>query len=273
MSIANRDNAMNTADRMILRIRHFAKGTFPEASGKPGALPVNRFFLPIRNPNGKECYIEDARLHYTLRPGCAYFIPLFHNACVCLDRELRFLSIQFTLELFGGVDLFSHVHTIREIADDSWLRRAEAAYAEPNDYISAALVRGLTEEFAALLLSDMTDEQLEFATGFAEFQQELEYIQTHCLATTTVEEVAALRGFRREVFSRNFTSAVGIPPKQFLSRCLMNRACDLLLSGNRLVREVAFELGFSNEYYFSRFFKKQAGVPPHRFQSHYFSHG
>ena len=78
MPVANRIGVMNAADRMVLRIRHFARGTYPEADGTPGALPVNRFFLPIRNPNGKACFMEDAVLHEELRPGFAYFIPLFH---------------------------------------------------------------------------------------------------------------------------------------------------------------------------------------------------
>ena len=35
--------------------------------------------------------------------------------------------------------------------------------------------------------------ELEFVTRFAEFQPELDYIQNHCTAATTVEELAALR--------------------------------------------------------------------------------
>lgn len=273
MPVVNRTSVMNAADRMILRIRHFARGTYPEADGEPGALPVNRFFLPIRNPNGAACYIEDAFSHETLCPGRAYFIPLFHSARVRLDAELEFLSIQFTLEFCGGMDLFSRLPSLRVLEEESWLRRAEEAYDEREEFVAAALVRGLTEEFAAALMRSMTGEQLALASVVAEFRKELEYLQSHCLATTTVEELAALRGCRREVFSRNFTVAMGIPPKQFLARSLTNRACDLLLRGDRLVREVAFELGFGNEYYFSRFFRKQTGLSPLQFQMHYLSRG
>ena len=269
MPVVNRTDAMTVADRMVLRIRHFARGTYPDADGSPGALPVNRFFMPVRNPNGEACYMEDELVHETLRPGYAYFIPLFHSARVRLDAELEFLSIQFTLELYGGVDLFSRIPSIRVIPGASWLARGEAAFAEPDNFISAAKICALTEDFSAHLLGTMTAEQIAFATAFGEFQKELDYIQSHCLATTTVEELAALRGIRREVFSRNFTLSVGISPKQFLTRCLVNRACDLLLRGNRLVREVAFELGFANEYYFSRFFKKQTGLSPLHFQHYY----
>lgn len=271
MPVINRLSTLHAANRQLLRVRHFAKGTYPEANPAPSALPVNRFFLPICNPNGKACYLADATQHFELRPGCAYFIPLFHKACMKLDRELNFLSIQFTLGPFGSVDLFSHFRTIREIPDATWLARAEAAYAEKDDEIAGIRVRGLVESFAAFLLSGMTKEQLAFATAFTAFEPELSYIQAQGSAATTVEELAALRGFRREVFTRKFTAAVGMPPKQFLSRYLMNRACDLLLREDARVREVAFELGFSNEYYFSRFFKKQTGIPPRDFKAHYLS--
>ena len=86
---------------------------------------------------------------------------------------------------------------------------------------------------------------------------------------TTVEELAAVRGMTRETFSRKFSASLGMTPKQFLTRTLLNRACALLLRGNRLAREVALELGFTNEFYFSRFFRKQTGIPPHRFRKIY----
>ena len=84
-----------------------------------------------------------------------------------------------------------------------------------------------------------------------------------------MEELAALRKTRRETFTRKFTAATGITPKELLTQAVLNRAGNLLLRGNYRVREVAFELGFSNEFYFSRFFKKHTGMPPHRFKELY----
>ncbi len=269
MPVTNHEQTMHTANRLHLQIHHFARGTFPAASGVPSALPLNRFFLPIENPDGEACYIGDSNIRYTLRPGCAYFIPLYHTAEVCLNSRLIFLSIQFTLELYEGVDLFSRCRAIREIEDAQWLSRATEAFQTSNLYAASSLLRGVTQDFAARLLDGMDGDSLDFVTRFAEFQPELDYIQSHCLATTTVEELAGIRGVRREVFSRNFSDATGVSPKQFLTRALLNRACSLLLRGNRLAREVAFELGFVNEFYFSRFFKKHTGIPPHKFRELY----
>ena len=84
-----------------------------------------------------------------------------------------------------------------------------------------------------------------------------------------MEEVASVRGFRREVFSRNFSQATGMTPKQYIGRVLLNRASDLLINQDCLAREAAFHLGFANEFYFSRFFRKHTGLPPKQYQRLY----
>ncbi len=269
MPVINHTETLRTANCLDLRILHFARGTYPEATGAPQALPLNRFFMPISNPDGEECTISDANLSYTLRPGCAYFIPIYHAAKVKLSSNLRFLSIQFTLEWYEGVDLFSHCRAVREIRDSRYLERAEEAFEQENPYAAASLLRTVTQDFASCLLASMESSELDFVTRFAEFLPELDYIRQHCRATTTVEELAAVRGTARETFSRKFSAAIGVSPKQFLTRALLNRACSLLLRGNRLAREVAFELGFSNEFYFSRFFRTHTGLPPHKFRKFY----
>ena len=269
MPVVNQTRTLREANRMRLQIHHFARGTYPEATGSPLALPLNRFFLPIDNPDGNDCTIQDANLTCCLRPGCAYFIPSYHEARVKLSENLRFLSIQFTLECWEGVDLFSRCRAVREIENPRYRERAEEAFETENPFIAASLLRGVTQDFASELLAGMKESDLDFVTRFAEFLPELEYIRTRGTAMTTVEELAAVRGMTRETFSRKFSAALGMTPKQFLTRTLLNRACALLLRGNRLVREVAFELGFANEFYFSRFFRKQTGIPPHRFRKIY----
>ncbi|GJM68934.1 hypothetical protein HMSSN036_11500 [Paenibacillus macerans] len=42
----------------------------------------------------------------------------------------------------------------------------------------------------------------------------------------------------------------------------MDKAKDLLAEGNKKVKEVARELGFADEFYFSRIFKRTEGISP-----------
>ncbi len=264
MPVIRHDNIMGIANRLHLQMHHFARGTYPEADGSAVALPVNRFFMPAENRDGGYCYVNDGSTHLELRPGCAYFIPCFHKASMKLSPGLHFLSIHFSLEFYAGTDIFSGLHSIQEFHCPFWQEQAEKAFHAENRFTGAVILREVTLNFAAAVLSTIREEELEISGLRAEFRKELDYIQKNCIASTTVDELADIHGIRREVFSRKFTQAFGISPKQFLTRALVNRAC-YLLRCDHSAREVAMLLKFTSEYYFSRFFKKHIGIPPHKF--------
>ena len=79
-----------------------------------------------------------------------------------------------------------------------------------------------------------------------------------------------LCGSGRENFSRKFSDFFGMPPKQYLNNALLNRAVQMMLKTPLLSKEIAAELGFSNEFYFSRFFKKNMGLSPRTFKHVHF---
>lgn len=245
-----------------LRVVHFTKGTWPEADGAESRLPVNRFLMPFADAGEEESFVSDAQQKFRLRPGWVYFIPQFHPARVRLSPELEFISIQFTLEFFGGVDVFSRAHFIAEHHDPDWFERADAAYQSPNPFVATLRLRAVAEDFAALQLEKLSESELKLEIRWTAFRQVCDYVENHGSAKTTVDELAELTGLRRETFSRKFTEAAGLPPKHYLNRSLVDRACRLLLRPNSSVRDTARELQFASEYYFSRFFHKHVGLPP-----------
>jgi AraC family transcriptional activator of pobA len=48
---------------------------------------------------------------------------------------------------------------------------------------------------------------------------------------------------------------------------VISEAKNLLLSGERSISEIAYQLGFENPPYFSRLFKKEVGISPKKFKS------
>jgi AraC-like DNA-binding protein len=63
-------------------------------------------------------------------------------------------------------------------------------------------------------------------------------------------------------FRRLFRQFAGISPQQYLIQRRMRLATELLTETTDLVREVAFQTGFNNEFYFSRLFKKSYRLSP-----------
>lgn len=82
----------------------------------------------------------------------------------------------------------------------------------------------------------------------------------------TVEEVAARLHLNRSYFSKLFMQIVGVSPGDYLSELRMKRAAELLLGSSYSVAVVAASVGYSDQFIFSRAFKRRFGVSPRRYR-------
>lgn len=63
-------------------------------------------------------------------------------------------------------------------------------------------------------------------------------------------------------FAHMFKQSTGMPPHAFYSQIIANKAKDLIFNSSLNISEIAEILGFTDIYYFSRFYKKYFGVSP-----------
>lgn len=80
----------------------------------------------------------------------------------------------------------------------------------------------------------------------------------------TVEALASEVGLSRSAFSARFTSLVGEPVMQYVTRWKMNVADTWLKEESFSQVELANRLGYQSEAAFNRAFKRYIGVPPGR---------
>ena len=71
--------------------------------------------------------------------------------------------------------------------------------------------------------------------------------------------MAAVVKMSRDTLSREFPRDCGITLKRYLTQSIVRRAEKMLLEPETSARMVAEALRFNNEYYFSRFFRKNTG--------------
>lgn len=90
----------------------------------------------------------------------------------------------------------------------------------------------------------------------------LNYIEQHLDEPITVPELAELVHFHPNYFIRHFHELVGMSPIQYINHMKMEKAMQVLLAEDGLpVSEAARSVGMEL-YYFSRLFKKHAGLSP-----------
>ena len=83
----------------------------------------------------------------------------------------------------------------------------------------------------------------------------------------SIDEFAQLMKLGRTVFYRKLRGVTGYSPNEYLRVVRMKKAAELLLSSENLtVAEVAYKVGISDTFYFSKCFKTQFGVAPSVYQ-------
>ena len=93
----------------------------------------------------------------------------------------------------------------------------------------------------------------------------IKYIQFNYSHDISIDDVAKSVGVSRSHLYRVFMLNVGKSPIDYLTEYRINEACKLLRAGNLSIAEVAVSVGFFDQFYFSRVFKRAKGVPPSKY--------
>lgn len=96
-------------------------------------------------------------------------------------------------------------------------------------------------------------------------QQAIDYIQAHSAENVSLEAIATEVGMSQYYFARLFKQSTGSSPYQYLIKCRIERAKELLLQGQQSIANVALQVGFASQSQFGRHFKRLTGVTPKQF--------
>ncbi|MBI4663291.1 MAG: helix-turn-helix transcriptional regulator [Verrucomicrobia bacterium] len=107
----------------------------------------------------------------------------------------------------------------------------------------------------------------EFRGGLAKYQlrRALEYINEHLAEEISLKSLAAIADLSPFHFARMFKQSTGLAPHQYLLKCRVGRAKELLLDTNASIADVALRLGFCDQSHLSTHFKRSYGVTPRTF--------
>jgi AraC-like DNA-binding protein len=103
--------------------------------------------------------------------------------------------------------------------------------------------------------------------AWASFDRCRRYIEENYLTLRTLTEVSAGCHLDKPYICRLFKRFGRETPYGMLMRLKMDRAAELLLHSNLMVKEIATAVGFDDPYHFSRVFKRVRGLSPTDFIS------
>ncbi|CAG7627455.1 HTH-type transcriptional activator RhaR [Paenibacillus solanacearum] len=113
-----------------------------------------------------------------------------------------------------------------------------------------------------LLLAEQVRDQQYWSDTESAIQFTFEYITEHYRSPLTIEQLAKQAGISAGHYSREFKRLFGVGPKEHIIRVRINHAKELLVTTGLNLTDVAKRVGYDDEFYFSRVFKRITGMTP-----------
>lgn len=220
---------------------------------------------------------DNVRLH---RGKCLRLLP---GTTVMINQEGDESLLYFMLSFF--------VYRMEDAGGNTAAQMEPFSLKEllPNEEIEAASFSLLEEKMKELYgHADEQDDRLQMANHFhfqslmffimeryidrvgtenpkAAVERTIQYQQQHYRETLNVEQLAQMANMSRRWYSFLFKEMTGQSPKDYLTELRIRRAKEMLhVAGNRLY-DIARQVGFQDEHYFSRRFKQTVGVSPRQY--------
>ncbi|MCH5599119.1 helix-turn-helix transcriptional regulator [Niabella ginsengisoli] len=90
----------------------------------------------------------------------------------------------------------------------------------------------------------------------------IEHMQQNIMASVSLKDLASLIFMSPSHFSAMFKNKTGHPPLEYFNHLKIQRACQYLEFTAMPVKELCYELGLDDPFYFSRLFRKYMGESP-----------
>ena len=195
--------------------------------------------------------------------------------CTALAFTDEFLAFQENASL-SGLPLIQNPQNGHELllaeADvafvEDMMNRIYAEYKNPGDWQQRMLTAYLT--VLLTYLSRLYTEQFEsnqFSTDKLLLKRYQAKIDEHFRELHQVSEYASLLNVSAGYLSEVVKAQSGKPAITHIHERLVLEARRLLFHTQHSLKEIAFELGFSDASYFNRFFKREAGVTPAEYRA------
>ncbi len=222
--------------------------------------------LVLEYITGGRGFLEINGRSFEPEAGGIYFLTKGSSHRYWPDRNQPWEKIFFAVD----GDLADELMRIYELAELYWLPDCPAlrhyfetlldlsCNTEETDRRAAVVFHQLLEECSRLQRSKQAAVRPEIAAL-------RRYLDLHGEEKFQLSAYAENAGFSSAHLIRQFQHAYGQSPYDYFMNRKIEIARNLLRYTNLSVKEIAFRLNFSDQYYFSTYFKRRTGTSPSRF--------
>ena len=145
-------------------------------------------------------------------------------------------------------------------------------FAQLNHYVIAGGQTLMKNYLTMALFVELAEQYKKSSNAYhydRRFTEIIYYLSARINKNVTVVELAERFSYNPKYLSRLFKKYTGMTPINFILSKRLDYASHLLLTTNESIKSVSIQVGFSDEYYFMRVFKKRFGITPKTYRNVY----
>lgn len=254
---------------------------------------ANWNFKDISSPFTRMYYVTEGHARIILpdktqdlRPGFMYIVPAFTPHSYVCREEFRHYYIHIyneaghdiledwdlPTEILPDSGILARIRKLHELCPEMELTQTDPHYYDNNSILDRNIQKNKRRELYARVESRGIIYQLlaQFLHGAHPKQyvederitRMLEHIRANLEGRTDLDSLAAFSCLSKDHLIRIFKREMNMTPLAYVNRKKIEKAQLRLVTETASVKEIAYQLGFEDQTYFNRMFKKITGTTP-----------
>lgn len=197
---------------------------------------------------------------------CLYFVIQFEPSIINPDFQSIF-EIKYLLPFFESQALHdNHLHLEGNSELKAILDGIIKEYEQKNTAYELVIKGNIYQIFAWLIRKNLVPVHQEKFSGILHLKELLTYIQVNYFSDISLKFAADMTGMSYSYFSKYFKKVMGKSFTGYINYIRLKEAEKLLLTTDKNISEIAYEVGFGSANYFIRLFQKEFDMSPLKFK-------
>lgn len=212
-----------------------------------------------------EGFIKTKSQDIILKPGMVYFIPPNCKfSCGCEYMEKTFFHISFpTVEKY---DFFLGRDEIYELPYSVENQQQLSKLLKTDDYLDIIKLKLLIMEIVLNFCTNYPEKTVKIKKYAPLTEKIIAFIEENLSIKLSVSEISKALFLSESKIRNSFKEEIGIPIGKYIDDMVFIKARHLLSDPTKSIATVSAELGFCDQFYFSRRFNEKFSRTPSKFK-------
>ncbi|MGL1890882.1 MAG: AraC family transcriptional regulator [Spirochaetaceae bacterium] len=211
--------------------------------------------------------LQNSTTQIDLVPGQIYLIPANSTWTYSCDSTMDQFFIHLRINLMDGLDIFDNCSECLILPYS--LDKVKYTINKMNMDSVASIIgfKSFLYEIISNFILMNNIELISHIKRTIKYKDLFQFIEKNKSAQLKVSDVVNYMSTSHSTLYKDLRLDTGYSIKYYINKKITESACELLLLSGQSIKQIAFSLDFKDQYYFSRFFKKQMGLSPSVYRS------